>query len=973
MVVKPKTNIARCFSCEVSGNVISFVQKYEKQINNIDLPTNECIAKVVDICNLNIDVSHLKRKAYNNQYTVAGKKYTTREQELIKVNEYLSKLFHYNLTAIDKEPLNYLHGRNVDDKQIKELNIGFSEKGQLLKIAEKNDKIKKEDLIELGYLRFDNYGNLQETFPDRIVFPIHDEKGNIVSFAGRGINGELPKYLHTSENSLFKKSRLLYNYANARPLAYNTEIILVEGFLDAVGARRLGFENVAATMGVAITPEHLKLIKRNNSSITLALDNDTAGHDAMIRQIPELMKQGYKINVMDISKLGDYKDFGKLSELDLPFMDIQKTKISGFNYLLDHKYFKDIEINVENIFSVYKTLKTDKLIINTYDESLFKEYLLNKTDYNMKQIDEIIYPKKIEQKENAIDNFAFKAMTNFLYTELLLQVDMKNDKVLSLYFNNNKDKIQKELVTIFNKNPDNYLESGSSTLNRENLLSDFLKDNKDYSDYESLNRFKYLNVFDQTYIKNSNGSAKVKLKDSQMKLVIKQFEDSLTDKDKLALEEVEELYIINSLDDIDGILSYKNKSLDILKENIKERLFLNKNKMDFFKFGSLFLNVDKDFIDEKFKGKTGNFKTILFYNNLDNNLTLDKSNIVTNNEKSKEETIVTKEIMETEKQEDYLFSINQVLLIPSLETETHYFVRIPNTEAKEYFYVPKEECEWTDNHDLFYTRLKYGQNYKIYDKKGEYLYDKTFQELKHKWEDKTKKQSTPSNELVSEERQESDNSFIYDNTYTSKYKEPISKIYKSKIYLETDTGFYIRTNNPKTLLFAPKKMCNWTEDKSYLIISPKKGLFNSGISKYSLEGFKKTYEKKIAYNELEQYIKLFYPNDLKKKEVISIDVPKYKCKFNSNFIEIPLVVDDIHGYINVNIIKTKINKESVIVEFSKNEQVGFHDRTGKYIDHFNGNKICDSYKEMLLDNKIIEFPNPEKEGYDIPILEKEAA
>ena len=58
----------------------------------------------------------------------------------------------------------------------------------------------------------------------------------------------------------------------------------------------------------------------------------------------------------------------------------------------------------------------------------------------------------------------------------------------------------------------------------------------------------------------------------------------------------------------------------------------------------------------------------------------------------------------------------------------------------------------------------------------------------------------------------------------------------------------------------------------------------------------------------------------------------------------------------MNIIKTKINKESVIVEFSKNEQVGFHDRTGKYIDHFNGNKICDSYKEMLLDNKIIEFP-----------------
>lgn len=972
MVVNPKKNIATCFSCGATGNVISFVQKYEKQINNNNLSVNEAIKKVVEICNLNIDVSRLEKKSYNNQYVIGSRRYTEREIELLKVNEYLAKLFHYNLTVIDKMPRDYLHNRNVDDKQIKELNLGYAEKGQLLKLAEKNDKVKKADLIELGYLRLDNYGNIQESFTDRIMFPIHDERGNIVSFSGRGINNETPKYLHTSENSIFKKKELLYNYSNAKTLAYNNELIIVEGFLDVVGAKRLGYENVVATMGVALTTEHLKMIRRNHSSITLALDNDQAGHDAMIRTIPELLQQGFKVNVLDISRIGEYKDFGDLSQNNIPYIDIQKSKISGFTFLLDHKYFKDIEFNAENISLIYKEMKKDKLISNTYDDALFKEYVMSNTEYSKQDLDEIMYPKKIVKKENAIDNLASKAMTNFLYTELLTQVDKRNDKVLTVYFNNHKEEIEKRLVSIFNLNPSKYLESNSSSVKKEELLQDFLTDNKEYSDYESLNRFKYINVFDKTFIKNTNGSARVRLKDSQIQAVIKQYEDSLTDKEKLALEEVEELYIVNNLDDIDGILSYNNKTLEIIKENIKEKLFLNKGKMQFFKFGSIFLNMDKDFIDDRFKGMNGEYKTILFYNNLDNNLTLDKNNVI-NNDSIKEDKTIINEKKEASKElkEDYIFSINQVLLVPQLETDSHYFVRIPNTEAKEYFYIPKDECEWVDSGELFYTKLKYGESYKIYDRNGEYLYDKSFNELKHKWEDKTKKQSTPSNELVQEAEESSEDNIIYDNTYTSKYKDPISKIYKSKIYLETEKGFYIKTNNPSTLLFIIKKICNWTEDKSYLIVSPRKGFLNGcGISKYKLDGFTKTFDKKISYNEISKYLKMFIPNDLKKKDII-IKVPKYKCSFNSNFVEVPVIIDDIDGYITVNLIKTKINTENVFLELDKNDQIGFHNKFGDFVNHYSGKKVLDSYNQMQIIEKVVEFPSNEEQS--IPLYEKEAA
>ena len=972
MVVNTKKNIATCFSCNTGGNVVSFVQKYEKLVNNNDISFNEAIAKVVtDISHLNIDISHLKKNNFNNKYSVFSRKYNNEEQKLLELNERLNKLFSYNL-SVSKEPKNYLHNRKITDSDIKELSMGFAPKGQLLKISENNEKYPINALIKLGYLREDDLGELYETFSDRIMIPIHDEKGNIVTFCGRAIREEKPKYLHTAETEIFKKKELLFNFSNAKTLAYNNELILVEGYMDVVGAKKIGFNNVAAIMGVAITPEHLKIIRNNHSSITLALDNDSAGKDAMIKYIPELLIQGFRVDVIDISQIGDYKDFGELGENNISFMEVQKTKVSGFSFLMDNKYFKDKDLNVENISSIYKELKRDKLMKNTYDESVFKEYLLSKTDFNKKELDEIIYPKKIEQKENSISKVTSKAMSNYLYTELKTQVDKLNDIVLSAYYTNYRNSVEEKLVSIFNRNPDLYLNYNTSSVNSEILLNEFLKNNKEYSDYESLNRFKYTDVFDKTYIKNSNGSARVKLKDSQKKKVIEQFENSLSDQVKLALEEVEELYIINSIDDIDGILNYDNNTLDIFKDSLKDRMFLNKNKMDFFKFGSLFSSVNKDFIDNKFKGKTGDFKTVLFYNNLDNKLNIDKSNILSDKEKlenslSKSNIEINKED-NSEKYEEYAFSINKMLLVPSLESDKHYFVRIPGTEAKEYFYVPKDECTWSDTGETIFTKLKSDMSYSIYNSSGEYITDKSYNELKENWDENTKNKLIPDEESLSKTIN-SDNNIFYDNSYISRYKEPICKVYYSKIYLETDKGFYIKTSDPNTLLFAVKKICNWTDDKSYLIVSPKKGIFNSGISKYTLHGFKKEYDRKLSFSELNKYIKIFYPNELKKKEFITIEIPKEKCSFTSNYIKVPMIIDNTFGFIEVNLIKSKINNEIITLEFSKDEQIGFHSIDGKTLNHYSSRKIYDSYNEMNLGSNVTKYSN----GSNHEVPEKEAA
>lgn len=978
MVVNHKKNIATCFACGTGGNAISFVQKYEKIVNNNDISFNEAITKVVsEICHLDINVSHLKKNKYNNKYSVSSRRYTEEEQKLLQLNEKLNKLFSYNL-SVSKEPKDYLYKRKINDKDMKDISMGFAPKGQLLKISENNENYPRSALIELGYLRLNDYGDLYETFSDRIMIPIHDEKGNIVTFCGRTIKDETPKYLHTPETKLFQKKELLYNFSSAKPLAYNNELILVEGYMDVVGAKKVGFENVAALMGTALTPEHIKLIKNNRSTITLALDNDfdkpeNIGRTKMLQHIPVLLNEGFKVDVIDFSKIGDYKDFGVLGENEIPFMEVQKAKTSGFSYLLDYKYFNGLELNVENISLVYKQLKEDKIINNTYDESLFKEYLLDRTEYYKKELDEILYPKKIVEKENALSKFNSKAMSNFLYSELKLQIDKMDDIVLSSYYSNFKSSVESRLVSIFNKDPEMYLDYNTSTLNTKLLLNEFLKDNKEYSDFETLNRFKYTNVFDKTYIKNSNGSAMIRLKDNQKQMVIDQYENSLSDESKLALEEVEELYIINSIEDLDGILNYDNNTLHIIKDSLKDRMFLNKDKMEFFKYGNLFPSINKEFIDDKFKGSTGNFKTILFYNNLDNKLNIDKTNVITEKEAKKFQNSKVKELDRTKEtiiKQDYEFSINKMLLVESKETDTHYFVRIPFTSAKEYFYIPKSECLKSDNGDTIFTKLKYGQSYPIYNLEGEYVNTKSFDELKENWEDKTKKnvKSIETNEEITSIPKEDD--ILYDNSYISKYKEPICKIYHSKIYLETEKGFYIKTEDPNVLLFAIKKICNWTDNKSYLIIAPRKGLFNSGFSKYRLTGFKKDYEGRLSFSEISKYVKVFTPSNLKNKEVLVLEVPKTKCSFKSNYIKIPLVIDNIEGYIEVNLVKSKVNKEKVVLEFLKDEQIGFHNINDEYINHYTSSKVIDSYNEML-NNNIIQFPSPKEVVYDVP--EKEVA
>lgn len=884
---------------------------------------------------MNIDISNLRKINNDYKYKTTFKKYTEEEQSLLKTMELLNKIFNYNLKYVNKDALSYIKDRGLTDKMIDELSFGFIPKGQLLSMMDKREEVSSNALLKLGLIRMDEFGNYKEVFQNRITIPIKDEKGNIVSFSGRTITDEKPKYLHTSETGLFHKKELLYNFDNAKVLSYNNELILVEGYMDVAGAKKLGFENTVALMGVALTEEHLKLINANLSSIVFALDNDKAGIDEMLKRIPELLDKNIRVSVIDISKIGNYKDFGDLLTENKNYLDVQKARVSGFQFLLEHQYFKDLELNSENIYYTYQKLKEDKLIKNTFDESLFIEYVLSNTSYSKQDIDNIIYPKSIK---DSISPFTNMALNNFLYNQVIAVVKSKEDKVLLDYFNQNQENIESNLGAIFSNNDKKYLKE--NVLNTELLLNDFLKDNQEYHNYESLNRFIYTNVFENTLIKNKNGEAKITLTSNQKQKVIKQFEESLSDKEKLSLEEVEDLYIVNNVEDLEGILPYESKAMDMLKENLKDNMHFHPNKMAFFKYGNLFPNINKDFIDAKFKGKTGNYKTILLFNNINNILDLKKENLtpaITSVESDKE--------LDPTKDKEYRFSVNKILLVDKLETDTHYFVRVPYTGAKEYFYIPKDKCEW--HGDIFYTTLKSDEIYKIYDRSGNFIQEKNYFQLTANWDDKTKEKKEVSSNSKNTDKKEV-------SKIASDIKEPVCKVFSSRIYLDTNNGFYIKTSDENVLLFADKKICKWNDGKSYLIITPRKNMWlNTGISKYKLTGFKKEFEKKLSFKEIDNYLKIFYPITQKQKSDITFTVDKNDCNYISNFIRVPCILNNKEGYIDVNVVKTKESndKKSFVIKLSKQELLSFHDNNNKYINHYNVSDIVVGYKDFKMQEK----------------------
>ena len=619
MMVNTSKGIAKCFACGSGGNVVSFIQKYETEINHNAISTVEAMQKAIDIQHLNIVLSQ------NNKMPLTEEQ--KKQKTLSNILKDAITICENNLKTKNIEgerTLDYLKSRNLSEQIINNFHIGFNPTydnitNNLL------SKYNMKDLIEVGITK-ESKNDYIDIFSHRIMIPIFDQYGNPVGFGARVLGDAKPKYINTMATPLFNKSELLFNYHKAKSFARNYEMIVVEGYMDVISANAMGFANTVGIMGTALTKEQIELLKKLKCEITLSLDNDDAGKNAMIRVIPELLNEGLEVNVLDISKLeGKYKDFGDLQIANVKKEDVYKTKISAFIFLLENQYLQNKELNVDNIYNTYKKMQRDGLIKDTKDILRFKEYVTNKTNFRVEEVEDIIMPKEVKQ-ESRVERYKGLFFYYYIMDHLKKYATNHQDRILQKYLETNA--ITQELIEE-TLNNENYLKDGENTIDISRYVNEYIYTSDDYIKFKNDKIFILENLLNNVKSFDQEGNVvNIKLSVEQKDIVLKQYAESFETNIKDYIEnnpdEFEDLFIANNTSQFEKL--FPKTYVESLKEQAVSR-FKNENVMEAVRYGLAYPDNMKSAMTRQFVNND-KYKTLLVFNNNKNILGLTPENIM---------------------------------------------------------------------------------------------------------------------------------------------------------------------------------------------------------------------------------------------------------------------------------------------------------------------------------------------------------
>ncbi len=258
-----------CFGCGAHGDAIGFVMQTEAAA----FP--DAVARLAAEAGLEVPKS-------SPQAAVA-------ERERLDLSAVLDRAadgFQRRLHAPEgREALAYLRNRGLSDETIRRFGLGWSGPGRGDLIAELGRAgIEPARLAEAGLLQSRDDGAVRELFYSRVMFPIRDRRGRLISFGGRALGDVKPKYINGPETALYAKSRTLYGLDLAREGARKPPgVIVVEGYMDVIALHQAGFTGAVAPLGTALTTGHLEELWRLSDAPTLCFDGDAAGARAAAR------------------------------------------------------------------------------------------------------------------------------------------------------------------------------------------------------------------------------------------------------------------------------------------------------------------------------------------------------------------------------------------------------------------------------------------------------------------------------------------------------------------------------------------------------------------------------------------------------------------------------------------------------------------------------------------------------------------
>ncbi|MCH4404348.1 DNA primase [Staphylococcus haemolyticus] len=477
--VSEDKQICHCFGCKKGGNVFQFTQEIK------DLSFVEAVKELGERINISVDIGN------SSDYT---SQIASNDLTMIEMHELMHEYYQYALlkTVEGEEALNYLTKRGFTEKLIKSRGIGYApnhthfchdflqQKGYDIELAYEAGLLSRN---EENFSYFDR-------FRDRIMFPLNNAQGRIVGYSGRTYNNQEPKYLNSPETPIFQKRRLLYNLDNARKyIRKNDEAILLEGFMDVIKSDSSGLKPVIASMGTAISDEHITVLKKLTSHITLMFDGDFAGQEATIKTGQHFLQQGFNVFVVQlpkdmdpdeyITKYGNEKFLEYVNNEKKSFIiykvNKHKDEIAN-NDLAYERYLKEVtqDIALMNSQILQNKIIKDVAHIFNVDSNTLNSNVLNQQQYIPSEPhfnDYQLYDSEIQNNTNNL----FSHLSKHESAERALLKHFMNDKDLFLNYHKqleSDDFDNQFFKRIYSVLEDFYAENDSYTISDMILYTD---------------------------------------------------------------------------------------------------------------------------------------------------------------------------------------------------------------------------------------------------------------------------------------------------------------------------------------------------------------------------------------------------------------------------------------------------------------------------------------------------------------------
>ena len=385
--VSPDKQIFHCFGCGVGGNVYTFISKIE------GVSFREAVEILAQ--RANIQLPKLESQGDNAKEELKAKVY--------KVNKFAADFYHQNLyKPTSKIAQEYIKQRKLNNKTLIAFQIGFSGKFDELYKALKKEGFNDPEILESGLVNKNDRGMYIDRYRNRLMFPICDVRGRVIAFGGRVLDNSKPKYINSPENVVYSKGRHLFGL-NVAKKEHIKDLLIVEGYMDAISLHQRGITNVVAALGTALTQQQGWLLRKNAEKVILGFDSDGAGQTATMRSLEILQNMGCDIRVLQMSGAKDPDEY-ILKFGVIRFQKLMQEAISLIEFKV--KMFKK-DLNLNNANDKIKFLNNIAKLISQIDSIMEREVYIEKIaqTYDISkeaiyaQVNKIKYANKSGEKQ----------------------------------------------------------------------------------------------------------------------------------------------------------------------------------------------------------------------------------------------------------------------------------------------------------------------------------------------------------------------------------------------------------------------------------------------------------------------------------------------------------------------------------------------------------------------------------------------